>query len=52
VFTCVFGQSELSVAQHSLDLAIGSTAVLFANAGPARLTSLTGARILRGSVGG
>jgi mannose-6-phosphate isomerase len=52
VFTCVFGQSELSVAQHGLDLAIGSTAVLFANAGPARLTSLTGARILRVSVGG
>jgi mannose-6-phosphate isomerase len=52
VFTCVFGQSELSVAQHRIDLAIGSTAVLFANAGPARLASLTGARILRGSVGG
>ena len=52
VFTCVFGQSELSVAQHALELGIGSTAILFADAGPARLTSLTGARILRGWIGG
>lgn len=51
VFTCVFGVAEISVGQHNLDLAMGSTAILFAHAGPARLASLTGARILRGSVG-
>jgi mannose-6-phosphate isomerase len=52
VFTCVFGRSELSVGQHTLELAMGSTVVLFANAGPARLASLTGARVLRSSIGG
>ena len=52
VFTCVFGNAEISVGRHDLALDTGATAILFANAGPARLTSLTGARVLRGWIGG
>jgi len=47
VFTTIAGKAELSASQSDVAMPIGSTAVLFANAGPARVSSLTGARVLR-----
>jgi mannose-6-phosphate isomerase len=47
VFTCIEGDAELSSSHADVSLAHGSTAVLFANVGPARVTSLTGATVLR-----
>lgn len=52
VFTCVRGGTELSTGQGTVALAAGSTAVLFANAGTARISSSTGGRVLRAWIGG
>ena len=51
VFTCVRGATELRAGQGAVPLAAGSTAVLFADAGPARIASSTGGRVLRAWVG-
>ena len=50
-FTCAWGEAELSVAGGEALLPAGATAVLFANAGPARVSSLGGARVMRGWLG-
>ncbi|MDQ2682770.1 MAG: mannose-6-phosphate isomerase [Chloroflexota bacterium] len=47
VFTTIDGESELSTGQSAITLPTGATAVLFAHAGPARVSSLAGARVLR-----
>ncbi len=47
VFTTISGEAELSASQSNVPMPIGSTAILFANAGPARVSTLTGARVLR-----
>lgn len=52
VFTCIFGEAELGAARSDVPMAAGATAILFANAGPARVSSLHGARVLRGWVPG
>jgi mannose-6-phosphate isomerase len=51
VFTCVRGETELSAGKSAVPVTAGSTAVLFANAGPARITSSSGGRVLRAWVG-
>ena len=51
VYTCVSGTAELSVSRSDVALPTGTTAILFAHAGPARLASLGGARVLRGWLG-
>jgi mannose-6-phosphate isomerase len=52
VFTCVSGHAELGASRFDVPLPAGQTAILFANAGPARLASLHGGRVLRGWIGG
>ena len=52
VFTCVRGATELNAGQRGVTLDAGSTAVLFADAGPARISSSTGGRVLRAWIGG
>ena len=52
VFTCVSGQTELGASRTDVPLPAGQTAILFATAGPARLASLHGGRVLRGWIGG
>ena len=51
VFTCVAGQAELGASRSDVHMPAGQTAILFANAGPARLASLHGGRVLRGWIG-
>jgi mannose-6-phosphate isomerase len=51
IFTCVRGETELGAGQGAVALDAGATAVLFANAGPARIESSTGGRVLRAWVG-
>jgi mannose-6-phosphate isomerase class I len=49
-FTCISGELNLESAGGHIDLAVGGTGVLFANAGSVQMTSRTGARVLRGSL--
>jgi len=49
-FTCIGGELNLKSAGGEIDLAVGGTGVLFANAGPVQMTSRLGARVLRGSL--
>jgi len=51
VYTCVRGATELGAEQSAVPLVAGSTAVLFADAGPALISSSTGGRVLRAWVG-
>ena len=51
VYTCVRGATEFGAEQGEVPLAAGSTAVLFADAGPALISSSTGGRVLRAWVG-
>lgn len=48
VFTTIGGAAEVAAAATSVDLPHGETAVMLAAAGPVRLATLTGARLLRG----
>ena len=52
VYSCVSGRAELGGGRADVELPAGATAIIFANAGPARLASLHGARVLRGWVPG
>jgi mannose-6-phosphate isomerase len=51
VFTCVRGETELRTGHGAATLDAGSTAVLFANAGQAQISSSPGGRVLRAWVG-
>jgi hypothetical protein len=48
----VSGAAGLGANRGDISLGAGSTAILFANAGPARLASAHGARVLRGWIAG
>lgn len=51
VVTCIAGEAELIASREDVTLTLGATAVLFASAGPARISSLSGAKVLRAWVG-